>query len=66
MPRDGAITLTDLQAPFLRIVCEPCGRRGSYGVRWAADGGTGRRQAHRSPSCPCQLLKEGEFRREHL
>jgi hypothetical protein len=32
MPRDGAILLTDLQAPFLRVVCEPCGRRGSYGV----------------------------------
>jgi hypothetical protein len=32
MPRDGAITLTDLQAPFLRVVCEPCGRRGSYVV----------------------------------
>ena len=32
MPRDGAITLTDLQAPFLRIVCEPCHRRGSYAV----------------------------------
>ena len=32
MPRDGAITLTDLQAPFLRVVCEPCGRRGSYAV----------------------------------
>ena len=32
MPRDGSITLTDLQAPFLHVVCEPCGRRGSYGV----------------------------------
>ena len=32
MPSDGAITLTDLQAPFLRVVCEPCGRRGSYAV----------------------------------
>jgi hypothetical protein len=32
MPRDGAITLTDLQAPFLRVVCEPCRRRGSYAV----------------------------------
>jgi hypothetical protein len=32
MPRDGAIILTDLRAPFLRVVCEPCGRRGSYGV----------------------------------
>ena len=32
MARDGAVILTDLQAPFLRIVCEPCGRRGSYDV----------------------------------
>ena len=32
MPRDGAITLTDLQAPFLHLVCEPCGRRGRYAV----------------------------------
>jgi hypothetical protein len=32
MPRDDAIILTDLQAPFLHVVCEPCGRRGSYGV----------------------------------
>jgi hypothetical protein len=33
MPRDGAITLTDLQASFLRLVCEPCGRPGRYAVR---------------------------------
>src|SRR5271157_2771455 len=32
MPRDGAIVLSDLHAPFLHVVCEPCGRRGSYGV----------------------------------
>jgi hypothetical protein len=32
MPRDGAITLTDIQAPFLHVVCEPCGRRGRYAV----------------------------------
>jgi hypothetical protein len=31
MPRDGAIILTDLQAPFLHF-CEPCGRRGRYAV----------------------------------
>jgi hypothetical protein len=30
--RDGSITLTDLQAPFLHVVCEPCRRRGSYAV----------------------------------
>jgi hypothetical protein len=32
MPRDGAVTLSDLQAPFLHVVCEPCRRRGSYAV----------------------------------
>jgi hypothetical protein len=32
MPRDGPIILTDLQAPFLHLVCEPCGRRGRYAV----------------------------------
>jgi hypothetical protein len=32
MPRDGAITLADLQAPFLHLVCGPCGRRGRYAV----------------------------------
>jgi hypothetical protein len=32
MPRDGAIILSDLQAPFLQMVCEPCRRRGRYGV----------------------------------
>ena len=32
MPRDGAVVLSDLRNPTLLIVCEPCGRRGSYGV----------------------------------
>ena len=32
MPRDGAVVLLDLRSPALSIVCEPCGRRGSYGV----------------------------------
>ena len=32
MPRDGAIILTDLQAPFLHVVCEPCGPRSRYAV----------------------------------
>jgi hypothetical protein len=40
MPRDGSITLTDLQAPFLHLVCDPCGRRGRYAVaRLIADRG---------------------------
>jgi hypothetical protein len=32
MPRD-AITLADVHAPTLTIVCEPCGRRGRYNVQ---------------------------------
>ena len=32
MPRDGAFTLTDVRAPTLSLVCEPCGRRGRYNV----------------------------------
>jgi hypothetical protein len=30
MPRDGAVVLSDLRNPTLSIVCEPCGRRGTY------------------------------------
>src|SRR6476659_6631667 len=32
MPRDGAVVLSDLRNPTLSIVCEPCGRRGTYSV----------------------------------
>jgi hypothetical protein len=32
MPRDGALVLSDLRNPTLSIVCEPCGRRGTYNV----------------------------------
>src|SRR5262249_55278103 len=32
MTRDGAITLADVREPMLEIVCQPCGRRGSYNV----------------------------------
>jgi len=32
MPRDGALTLSDVRQPTLSIVCEPCGRRGAYNV----------------------------------
>jgi hypothetical protein len=32
MPRDGALTLSDIRGPTLTIVCEPCGRRGQYNV----------------------------------
>jgi hypothetical protein len=33
MPRDGALTLADLRAPKLTIVCAPCNRRGIYDVQ---------------------------------
>ena len=32
MPRDGALTLSDVREPTLTIVCEPCARRGRYAV----------------------------------
>jgi hypothetical protein len=32
MPRDGAFILSDVLIPTLSIVCEPCGRRGTYHV----------------------------------
>jgi hypothetical protein len=31
MPRD-AFTLADVREPTIEIVCQPCGRRGSYNV----------------------------------
>ena len=32
MPRDGAVVLSDVRSLTLSIVCEPCGRRGTYNV----------------------------------
>ena len=32
MPRAGARTLSDLDAPALWIACQPCGRLGRYNV----------------------------------
>jgi hypothetical protein len=32
MPRDGSLTLSDVQGPTLSIVCEPCSRRGRFNV----------------------------------
>jgi hypothetical protein len=32
MPRDGSLVLSDVRAPTLTIVCEPCRRRGRYNV----------------------------------
>jgi hypothetical protein len=31
VPKD-ALTLSDVRAPTLTVVCEPCGRRGRYAV----------------------------------
>lgn len=33
MPRDGALTLSDVRGPTLGIVCQPCAKRGRYTVR---------------------------------
>jgi hypothetical protein len=33
MPRDGALTLSDIRGPTLTIACERCGRHGRYNVR---------------------------------
>jgi hypothetical protein len=32
MPRSGAVTLSDLIAPTLTLVCGQCGRKGVYSV----------------------------------
>jgi hypothetical protein len=32
MPRDGALTLSDVRSPTLSITCGPCDRRGRYAV----------------------------------
>ena len=32
MPRDGALTLSDVRGQTLSIVCGPCDRRGRYAV----------------------------------
>jgi hypothetical protein len=32
MPRDGAMTLSDVRQPALELICEQCGRRGRYKV----------------------------------
>jgi hypothetical protein len=65
MPRDVAIILTDLQAPFLHVVCEPCGRRGRYAVaRLVAERG----DAKLTELLPAlaKLSEDNEFHREHL
>jgi hypothetical protein len=37
MPRDGALTLSDVDTLTLTIVCKPCGWRGSYAVAWLCE-----------------------------
>ncbi len=32
MPRDGALTLSDIRSPWLGVWCKPCARRGRYAV----------------------------------
>ena len=32
MPRDGALVLSDVHSAALSIICEPCGRHGTYKV----------------------------------
>jgi hypothetical protein len=32
MPRECALTLSEVRAPVLSVVCEPCGRRERYDV----------------------------------
>jgi hypothetical protein len=32
MPRDGALTLSDVRGATLAVVCQPCGRHRRYGV----------------------------------
>ncbi len=32
MPRDGAMTLSDVRQPAIELLCEQCGRRGRYNV----------------------------------
>ena len=32
MPRDGSLVLSDVRSPTLIVVCEQCGRRGTYSV----------------------------------
>jgi hypothetical protein len=56
MPRDGALILSDLRRQTLSIVCEPCGRRGTYNV------------ARRAPSAPyaARRRRGAEARREAI
>jgi hypothetical protein len=60
MPRDGALTLSDVRSPTLSIVCGPCARRGRYAVARLLDG-TRRRKAAR-PAADARRLPKGALR----
>jgi hypothetical protein len=53
MPSDGAVTLADVRAPTLSIVCERCGRYGRYGVKRliALHGADARNSRFRRQNC---------------
>jgi hypothetical protein len=55
-----ALTLADVCAPTLAIVCEPCGRRGRYNVQRLIAKHGARREAARAQDDPRQL-QEGVF-----
>jgi hypothetical protein len=54
--RDGTITLTDCQAPFLHVVCETRGPGGAMPARRSSTSGDASR-------CP---VEDDEFRYEYL
>ena len=57
MPRDGSIRLSDVEAPFLDVVCAPCGRRGRYAVAGLmAKHGDGKADRSLDRACP---MREG-------
>ena len=72
MPRAGSLILSDVRAPMLTIVCEPCGRRGQYNVeRLMAEHGDAKptdllttladcpRRGSRASTTRCKTVYEG-------
>jgi hypothetical protein len=63
MPRDGAITLSDVRQPTLELICDQCGRRGRYGVpRFLAKHGNAKPAATRQSPRP-NAIATHRFRR---
>jgi hypothetical protein len=58
MPRDGALTLSDVREPTLTIACERCGRYGRYIVKRAHRRAWRRRQPA-GPSGDPRQLRQG-------